>query len=219
MDMDTPVQEKDEKKARKFWNDRGKTTGCWYYCYVCALEYVCILYWICLHFSLFVLIGCIQWTSVPQLLCLRGFPGGSAVKNLPAIQETQGHKFNPWVREDPLSRKWQPTPIFLPGKSHGQRSLTGYSPWGHKELDMTAWLKITILCLRNCLINYGSLWFNKPISSTEGGHCYFNMNHIVHFLDPTVKIWETSPFISSSIQNYDLELLSAWLIHCCFSGL
>ena len=32
-------------------------------------------------------------------------------------------------------RKWQPTPVFLPGKSHGQRSLPGYSPWGHKELD------------------------------------------------------------------------------------
>ena len=35
-------------------------------------------------------------------------------------------------------RKWQPTPVFLPGKSHGQRSLVGYSSWGHKELDMTA---------------------------------------------------------------------------------
>ena len=34
-------------------------------------------------------------------------------------------------------RKWQPTPVFLPGKSHGQRSLAGYSPWGHKELDTT----------------------------------------------------------------------------------
>ena len=32
---------------------------------------------------------------------------------------------------------WQPTPVFLPGESHGQRSLAGYSPWGHKELDVT----------------------------------------------------------------------------------
>ena len=39
--------------------------------------------------------------------------------------------------EDPLSRKWHPTPVFLPGKSLGQRSLEGYSPWGHKELDTT----------------------------------------------------------------------------------
>ena len=37
-------------------------------------------------------------------------------------------RFNPWVRKIPWSRKWQPTPVFLPGKSHGQRSLAGYSP-------------------------------------------------------------------------------------------
>ena len=39
--------------------------------------------------------------------------------------------------EDPLRRKWQPTPVLLPGKSHGWRSMVGYSPWGHKELDTT----------------------------------------------------------------------------------
>ena len=37
-------------------------------------------------------------------------------------------------------RKWRPTPVFLPGKSHGQRSLVGYSPWGHKESDASEWL-------------------------------------------------------------------------------
>ena len=49
-----------------------------------------------------------------------------------------------WVRsrdwEDPWRREWLPTPVFLPGESHGQRSLAGYSPWGHKESDMTEWL-------------------------------------------------------------------------------
>ena len=39
--------------------------------------------------------------------------------------------------EDPQSRQWKPTPVFLPGKSHGQKSLVGYSPWGCKELDTT----------------------------------------------------------------------------------
>ena len=43
--------------------------------------------------------------------------------------------FNPWVRKIPWRRKWQPTPVFLLEKSHGQRSLAGYSQWGHKELD------------------------------------------------------------------------------------
>ena len=41
--------------------------------------------------------------------------------------------FHPWVRKIPWRRKWQSTPVLLPGKSHGQRSLVGYSPWGHKE--------------------------------------------------------------------------------------
>ena len=42
--------------------------------------------------------------------------------------------------KDPWRREWQPTPVFLPGKSHGQRSLVGCSPWGHKKSDMTEWL-------------------------------------------------------------------------------
>ena len=59
------------------------------------------------------------------------------VKNLPAMQ---GHKrlgANPWVRKIPWRRVWQPTPIFLPGESYGQRSLEGDRPWDCKESDMT----------------------------------------------------------------------------------
>jgi len=43
-------------------------------------------------------------------------------------------RFDPWVRKIPWRRKWQPTPVFLPGESHGQRSLVGYSPRGHKRV-------------------------------------------------------------------------------------
>ena len=46
-----------------------------------------------------------------------------------------GAGFDPWVRKISWRKKWQPTPVFLPGKSLGQRSLAGYSPWGHRELD------------------------------------------------------------------------------------
>ena len=56
------------------------------------------------------------------------------IKNLHAIQEIQV-QFLDW--KIPWRRKWQPLPILLPGKSHGQRSLAGYSPWGHKKSDMT----------------------------------------------------------------------------------
>ena len=47
-------------------------------------------------------------------------------------------RFNPWVGKILWSRKWQPTSIFLPGKFHGQRSLTGYTSWGHKETGLSA---------------------------------------------------------------------------------
>ena len=57
------------------------------------------------------------------------------VKNLPAMQETQVQSLG-WG--DPWRRKWQPTPVFLPGESQGQRSLVGYSPWDRRESDTTA---------------------------------------------------------------------------------
>ena len=56
------------------------------------------------------------------------------VKNPPAMQETQVPSLG---QEDPWRRKWQPTSVFLPEKSHGQSSIAGYSPWGRKESDKT----------------------------------------------------------------------------------
>ena len=56
------------------------------------------------------------------------------VKNLAAMQETQVQSLG---QEDPLEKGMATTPAFLPEKSHGQRSLVGYSPWGCKEADMT----------------------------------------------------------------------------------
>ena len=47
------------------------------------------------------------------------------------------HRLDPWVRVITRRRKWQPTLVFLPAKSHGQRSPLGYSPWGRKESDIT----------------------------------------------------------------------------------
>ena len=53
------------------------------------------------------------------------------------------HVFDPWVGKIPWSRKWQPAPVFLPGESHGQRSLVGYSLWGHRESDLTERLRLS----------------------------------------------------------------------------
>ena len=56
------------------------------------------------------------------------------VKHLPTMRET---RFQSLGGKMPWKRKWQPAPVFLPGKSHGWMSLVGYSPWGHRELDTT----------------------------------------------------------------------------------
>ena len=66
-----------------------------------------------------------------------GFPGGTIVKNPLANSRCKRSGFDPWIGKIPWRRKWQPTPGFLPGESHGQRSLAGYSPWGPKESDTT----------------------------------------------------------------------------------
>ena len=58
------------------------------------------------------------------------------VKNPPANAGRRSRGFDPWVGKISWRRKWQPTP-FLPGKSHGQRSLASYSPWGRKESNRT----------------------------------------------------------------------------------
>ena len=63
-----------------------------------------------------------------------GFPGGLDDKESLCSPKTW---FYPWVRNIPWRRKLQPTPVFLTGEFHGQRSLVGYSPSGHQESDMT----------------------------------------------------------------------------------
>ena len=67
-----------------------------------------------------------------------GFPGDASGNE--STCQCRGRKrrcFDPWVGKIPWNRKWQPTPVLLPGECHGQRSLAGYSPWGHRELDST----------------------------------------------------------------------------------
>ena len=63
------------------------------------------------------------------------FPGGSDSKA--SCLQCRRPGFDPWVGKILWRRKWQPTPVLLPGKSHGRRNVVGYSPWGRKESDMT----------------------------------------------------------------------------------
>ena len=79
------------------------------------------------------------------------FQVAQMVKNLPTMQETQV-----WSKEDPQENGMQPTPVFLSGESHGQRSQVGYSPWGRRESDKTERLTL-------------SLYFQKERSIMERG--------------------------------------------------
>ena len=70
-------------------------------------------------------------------LHFHGFPGNTSGKELTCqCRRLKTCRFNPWVGKIPWRRAWQPTPVFLPGECSGQRSLAGYSPRGHKQLDM-----------------------------------------------------------------------------------
>ena len=74
----------------------------------------------------------LEWVNVYIIHVLYihvGFPGGASGKE--SAYSAVGPGFDPWRKE------WIPTPAFLPGEFHGQRNLTGYNPWGHKELDTT----------------------------------------------------------------------------------
>ena len=97
------------------------------------------------------------------------FPGGSDDKRICLQCRRPG--FNPWVGKISWRRKWQPTPVFLPGKFHGQRGLVSYSPWGLKESDTTE--RLDALCMphppppQSLVVNlYSTFPLNLPVLGT-----------------------------------------------------
>ena len=132
-----------------------------------------------------------------SMISLQGFPRWlSGKESAWQCRRCRRRGFNPWIRKIPWSKKWQPAPVFLPGKFHGQRSLVGYSLWGCKESDMTEQLSMhahvhdfskyfSIICISdNCieLPTRISLWkshnysiFSNPqteLSITQTSFCY-----------------------------------------------
>ena len=82
-----------------------------------------------------------SWTGLSdsaELTIRKGFPGGASGKE-PACQCRRYKRcwLDPWIRKIPWKRAWQPTSVFMPGESYGQKSLAGYRPWGRKESDRT----------------------------------------------------------------------------------
>ena len=106
-----------------------------------------------------------------------GFPCSSVgKKNLPAVQETQV-QFLGW--EDPLEKEMQPTPVSLPWKSHGHRSLVRCSLWGRKELGTTEWLTlISTYTIQGFLKKSLNLSRLKKLSKYLNKHWYLQKQDI-----------------------------------------
>ena len=75
--------------------------------------------------------------DIKKLYVYMVFGGDSGKEPACQSRRCRRHGFDPWARKTPWRRKWQPTPLVLPGGSHGQRSLVGYSPWGRKESNIS----------------------------------------------------------------------------------
>ena len=103
------------------------------------------------------------------IICVkRGLPGGANGKESACqCRRCKRHRFDSWVGKIPQRRKWQPTPIFLPENSHGQRSLAGFSPWSLRELDTTEqtyYKPITVqYYTADCVSSAPRLWAYKQI--------------------------------------------------------
>jgi len=97
--------------------------------------------------------------------------GSSSKESTCQCRRFERYKFDFWVRKIPWRRKWQPTPVFLPGEFHGQRNLVGYSPWGLKESDTTEQVlddgktKPSVSLFFNISFIYLLIWL--PLSSLQ----------------------------------------------------
>ena len=114
----------------------------------------------------------------------RAFPGGSVVKNLPTIDEMQETQVQSLGWEDPLEKEMEPTPVFLPGKSHGQRSLAGYSSWDQRRAGHD-WAN-THTCTHSVL----QLKANFSVLLKQYNSKYFTQSP-VYYKDFPPRLWRT----------------------------
>ena len=128
-------------------------------------------------------------------LCIRvGFPGGAIGKE-PTCQCRRPKRpgFNPWVKKIPWRREWLPTSVFLPGESHGQRSLVGYTPEGRKESDTlkrlsthaSGWqrgLRSSYCFIGRCYAQWGDTWcYDKSVCAL----CFLEFHNPDH-----IHVWQ-----------------------------
>ena len=119
------------------------------------------------------------WKSLPFLQASRWRSGKESACQ---CRRCKTREFNPWVGQIPWSRKWQPTPVCLPGKSHAQRSLHGYSPQGCKESDMSENTHTHTHITQ--MVKQGVLFLGQLIITTLSGFysLYFQEIYIFQFI-------------------------------------
>ena len=97
-------------------------------------------------------------------------------------------RYDPWVREIPWRREWQPTPVFLPGEFYGQSSLAGYAPWGCRESDMTEWLTHTASIIFLRYLPLLGILYKKSCWNSLKNASDFPVN--IHLLEEIKRIWK-----------------------------
>ena len=138
--------------------------------------------------------------------CYGDFPGGSDGKASAYNAGDPG--FNPWVRKILWRRKWQPTPILLPGKFHGRRSIVGYSPWGCKESDTTERLHFSTreACFYFTPAPSGTLCPLMPLQSHPAHLCPFTLH---------TALWRVSSASPGPACQYSVNMSPTHLPACC----
>ena len=126
------------------------------------------------------------------------------------MRETQVRSLG---REDPWRRKWQPTPVFLPGKPHRQRSLIGYSPWGRKESDTTEWLHFTSLHVpyipgSYAILFFTALDFTSITSHIHSWHCFCFTSISSFFLELFLHSFPVAHWAPSNLGSSSFSILS-----------
>ena len=144
---------------------------------------------------------------VPQM----GFPCGSVVKNLPANAEDG---LDPWVRRNPWRRKWQPTPVLLPRKCHGQGSPVGYSPWGCKRVRHDLAIK------QQCSLNNTTVllpssvgWWSTQVTlgkNQDTGKTALLFPRLFQILEVDCCPWRRALFSHLQSQQHQAKSSSPW---------
>ena len=165
------------------------------------------------------------WSGVPlpsehQKSMYLGFPGGSDGKV--SACNAGDPVFHPWVRKIPWRWAWQLTPTFLPGESHGQRSLVGYSPQGPKESNMTKHVislshmylymyKHTCILNNLCNLLFYVLLYNVLSHSCNNSKVSTNYTF---FYSVKILDYINSMKTRKSELHYKLYMLNYWWLNC-----